>query len=276
MTPNISATWKCCPASPTAAAHVVPVSIHADRSRRNHYSFAAGYATDTGPRGTLGGRTAASIPTGIASTCWCRLRRSRATASRVATSCRSAIRGRESDIGGTVEQRQLADVTTRTLSLGPSVNESRQQLAARVDRHRHAHSPLSPRPGPTLTGCSSPVWLWPPCPRVISASRSSSIPFLPSCAARTACSARIPTSFSCTCRPERVFNLASGWHLLLRDEVGASLVSRFQRAAEVMRFFAGVTTACAASPTTICRRPSKSSSCVARGYTTSAPPTASA
>src|SRR5207253_10348423 len=38
---------------------------------------------------------------------------------------------------------------------------------------------------------------------------------------------------------ERVFHLASGWHLLLRDEVGASLVSRFSQLPEVMRFFAG-------------------------------------
>src|SRR5437588_5875116 len=38
------------PGEPDRAAHVVPVSIRADPSRRNHYSFAAGYATDTGPR----------------------------------------------------------------------------------------------------------------------------------------------------------------------------------------------------------------------------------
>ena len=29
-------------------AHVIPVDIHADKSRRNRYSFGAGYATDTG------------------------------------------------------------------------------------------------------------------------------------------------------------------------------------------------------------------------------------
>ena len=34
-------------------AHVIPVDIHADKSRRNRYSFGAGYATDTGVRGTL-------------------------------------------------------------------------------------------------------------------------------------------------------------------------------------------------------------------------------
>jgi len=28
--------------------HVIPVDIHADKSRRNRYSFGAGYATDTG------------------------------------------------------------------------------------------------------------------------------------------------------------------------------------------------------------------------------------
>jgi translocation and assembly module TamA len=38
---------------------------------------------------------------------------------------------------------------------------------------------------------------------------------------------------------ERVFGFAPEWHLLLRDEVGASLVSRFSRLPAVMRFFAG-------------------------------------
>src|SRR5262249_30575785 len=42
------------PGEPDRESHVVPVSIRAERSRRNRYSFGAGYATDTGPRGTLG------------------------------------------------------------------------------------------------------------------------------------------------------------------------------------------------------------------------------
>src|SRR6185312_5719550 len=33
--------------------HTVPVDIHADKSRRHRYSVGAGYATDTGARGTL-------------------------------------------------------------------------------------------------------------------------------------------------------------------------------------------------------------------------------
>ena len=64
MMRNISPTWKCCPASPTADAHVVPVNIQADPSRRNWYSVGAGYATDTGPRGTLTWENRASTPCG--------------------------------------------------------------------------------------------------------------------------------------------------------------------------------------------------------------------
>jgi translocation and assembly module TamA len=38
---------------------------------------------------------------------------------------------------------------------------------------------------------------------------------------------------------ERVFRLGKKWHLLLRDELGASLVSRFSQLPTVFRFFAG-------------------------------------
>jgi translocation and assembly module TamA len=41
------------PGDPDRTAHVVPVNIKADLSRRNWYSVGGGYATDTGPRGTL-------------------------------------------------------------------------------------------------------------------------------------------------------------------------------------------------------------------------------
>jgi len=63
---------------------------------------------------------------------------------------------------------------------------------------------------------------------------------------------------------ERVFHLATGWHLLLRDEVGATLVSRFSQLPEVMRFFAGGDNSVRGfayndlSPTeTICQDPNK-------------------
>ena len=42
------------PGEPDRANHTVPVSIHADASRRHRYSLGGGYATDTGVRGTLG------------------------------------------------------------------------------------------------------------------------------------------------------------------------------------------------------------------------------
>src|SRR5262249_44214357 len=41
------------PGDPDRADHVVPVNIKADLSRRNWYSIGGGYATDTGPRGTV-------------------------------------------------------------------------------------------------------------------------------------------------------------------------------------------------------------------------------
>src|SRR5207249_8899236 len=40
------------PAEPDRTTRIVLVNIHADPSRRHHYSFGPGYATDTGARGT--------------------------------------------------------------------------------------------------------------------------------------------------------------------------------------------------------------------------------
>ena len=53
MTHNTSPTSRCCRGSPIARHTTVPVKIQADKSRRHRYSFGAGYATDTGVRGTL-------------------------------------------------------------------------------------------------------------------------------------------------------------------------------------------------------------------------------
>src|SRR5262249_1293663 len=41
------------PGDPDRTNHLVPVNIKADPNRRNWYSVGGGYATDTGPRGTL-------------------------------------------------------------------------------------------------------------------------------------------------------------------------------------------------------------------------------
>jgi translocation and assembly module TamA len=46
-------TVEVLPGDPDREEHIVPVSIHADPNRRNRYSVGAGYGTDTNVRGTL-------------------------------------------------------------------------------------------------------------------------------------------------------------------------------------------------------------------------------
>jgi len=63
------------PGDPDRTTHIVRVNIHADPSRRHRYSFGAGYATDTGPRGTLGFEDRRINTRGHSSASRCRRRR---------------------------------------------------------------------------------------------------------------------------------------------------------------------------------------------------------
>src|ERR1700694_88942 len=197
------------PGDPDRSTHIVPVNIHADPSRRHRYSFGAGYATDTGPRGTLGFEDRRINTRGHSFSV--EVQAAQVTKYRLQSRYNVPIGDpavEKLTLGGSVEQRQLADVTTHTLSVGPSITE--------------------------VTGKRQHVW-------VLSA-------------ARTARSAPIPTSSSCTCRPSGssvsavsgICCCAMRWvRAWCRVSASCPRCSASSPAA---------TTACAASPTTTCRR----------------------
>jgi translocation and assembly module TamA len=103
-------------------AHIVPMDIHADKSRRNRYSFGAGYATDTGVRGTLtwenrrlntlGHRFSVTVEAS-------QVERYLLQARYIIPFGDPAVENLT--FQGTVDQLQLADVTTHTQSVGPSI-----------------------------------------------------------------------------------------------------------------------------------------------------------
>ena len=96
-----------------------------DASRRQRYSFGAGYATDTGVRGTLGFRIAGSTSRPQLSV---EVQAAQVTKYSLQTRYTHSVGDpavEKLSLDGSIEQRQLADVTARTLSVGPSVTRSR-------------------------------------------------------------------------------------------------------------------------------------------------------
>ena len=227
------------PGDPDRDAHIVPVSIRAKPNRRHRYSIGAGYATDTGPRGTLtwenrrinsyGHRFDVLLEAA-------QVTKYSLQANYIIPIGDPAIEKLSFD--GTVDQRQLADVLTHTLSVGPSITKvdgafqhvwfvnairttSESLVETRTDRLLV--------PGVDLASVPKGYLGEPLFERGFFAELRGSHSSIGS-----------DSDFlQLHVQAERVFNLRPQWHLLLRDEVGATLVSRFSQLPTVMRFFAG-------------------------------------
>ena len=227
------------PAEPDRTAHIVPVNIHADPSRRHHYSFGPGYATDTGARGTLGFEDRRINAHGHSFS----LEVQAAQVTRYSLQSRYNVpigdpALEKLTLAGTVEQRQLADVTARTLSAGPSLTEvtgswqhvwlatamrtnSQDANGARVNRMLVPGVDLASVPKGYL---GEPLFVH---------------PFFAEVRGSQAALGSDSDFIQLHVQAERVFGLGRKWHLLLRGEVGGSLVKRFNEFPAVFRFFAG-------------------------------------
>jgi translocation and assembly module TamA len=254
--------------TPDKADHTVPVSIHADPNRPNVYSIAAGYETDTGARGILSWQDRRVNSYGHKMS----VDLEAAQVTKYSLQSRYIIpigdpAVENLTLSGIVEQQQLADVNSRTMSLGPSVTRvtGRWQTVWFVN-------------GVHATGTVQGV---PECPTGSSAAPyaqcldSTGAP-IASITAGTASNdllvpgvdiASVPRGYlgepmfehgffteirgsqgafgskanflQIHIQLQRVINLAPKWHLLLRDEFGATVASHFEQMPSVMRFFAG-------------------------------------
>ena len=227
------------PGDPDRNTHIVPVNIRAKPNRRHRYSLGAGYATDTGPRGTLtwedrrinqyGHRFDVLLEAA-------QVTRYSLQSSYIIPIGDPAVEKLSFD--STIEQRQLADVTARTQSIGPSVTKvdgpfqhvwfvkamrttSESLVEARTDRMLVPGVDLATVPkgylGEPLFERGLFVEL-----RGSHSSIGSDADFI-----------------QMHVQAERVFDFFPKWHLLLRDELGVTAVSRFSDLPAVIRFFAG-------------------------------------
>ncbi len=250
-----------------ALDHTVPVRIRAGTSRPNVYSLAGGYETDTGPRAILSWQDRRVNAEGH------RMSVDLQVAKLIKYSLQSRYVIPLEDpatenltLAASVEQRQLAAVDARTMIIGPSLTRviGRWQMVWFVNAV-HATGSVSgtvceesttARPGAV---CPNPRFLQ---PRSVLAGVGNDNMLVPGVDI-----ALMPRGYfgepvfqhevfvqlrgshaslgsgsnflQLQVELERVFTLAPKWHLLLRNDFGATAASHFNRLPPVMRFFAG-------------------------------------
>ncbi len=227
------------PGEPDRVSHIVPVNIRADASRRHRYSLAAGYATDTGPRGTFGFEDRRINSLG----------HSFSVEVQAARVTRYSLQSRYNvpigdpaveklTLGGTIEQRQLADVLTHTLSVGPSITgvAGGWQHVWQVKAMRTTSDDLN---GARTDRLLVPEVDLASVPKGYLGEALFEHPFFAELRGSHSSLGSDSNFIQLHAQAERVFPLGRKWHLLLRDEVGSSLVSRFTNLPAVLRFFAG-------------------------------------
>ena len=227
------------PAEPDRRAHVVAVSIRADPSRRNRYSLGGGYATDTGPRGTLTWENRRINTLGHRFNVVVEA----AQVTKYSLQSRYIIPIADPAVDkltfeAVVEQRDWGDVTTRSQYFQPSITT----VAGSWQRVWFVKAMRTT--GESLAGSRTDELLVPGVD-------FASVPkgYLGEAIFQHGLFVELRGShgvfgsdsnfIQAHALGERVFNLMPKWHLLLRDEIGGTLVSRFGDLPTVMRFFAG-------------------------------------
>jgi translocation and assembly module TamA len=232
------ATLEVLPGDPDRVQHIVPIQITAKANKRNRYSIGPGYGTDTGPRGTL---------------VW-EDRRVNEEGHRFVTSLQEASRETQlkSDyiipIGDpalekltfefSINNQTPGDLITKDVSIGPSITQVHGgwQAVYYVNAVHAITEDVAERftdqllvPGIELGSVPKGYLGEDLFTRTFTAELRGSTPAFGS-----------DSEFiQVHLQAERSFDLFPKWHLLLRDEVGATVVSRFNDLPGSMRFFAG-------------------------------------
>jgi translocation and assembly module TamA len=227
------------PGEPDRETHVVPVTIKADPNRRNWYSAGAGYATDTGPRGTLTWENRRINSLGHRFDVL--VQAAQVTKYQVQSDYIIPIGDpavEKLDLRGVVERRQLADVDTHNQYLQPGITKVAGNWqyvwfvqAMKTTGYSSAENRTDKLLIPGIDIASVPKgYLGEPIFQ-----HGLFLEIKGSDGHIGANTRFIQAHLTGT----RVFNIHPKWHLLLRDEIGATVVSRFSNLPVVERFFAG-------------------------------------
>jgi translocation and assembly module TamA len=227
------------PGSPDPATHTVPVDIQADANRRHRYSIGAGYATDTGPRATLGFEDHRINDSGQSFNA--QLQFAQVTRYAVQTAYIFPVGDPALEhfaLNGSIEQQILADVTAYTLSAGPSftVVSDGWQHVWKLFAVRTTSEDIN---GTTTDRLIVPEVDLASVPKDYLGEPLFQYPFVATLRGSDSVLGSDSNFIQLHLQLENVFHLGGPWHLLLREEAGASLVSRFSDLPAIYRFFAG-------------------------------------
>ncbi len=224
--------------------HIVPVSITAETNRRNRYSYGAGFGTDTGARGT------ATWDKRLVNRRGHRMRvEGKAAQRNQSLEARylipigdPAIEKLTFEFGARSEER--ADLDLRTLEIQPSVTHLRGRwqrvMSLSFNRTTTITPALAPLPATRITDTLA-----------IPSISYSAVPlgylgeglytrgtYFELRGSSTAFGS--PANYlQVRAELERVYDLAPQWHLLVRGQLGASLIPDSQDLPGTERFFAG-------------------------------------
>jgi translocation and assembly module TamA len=227
------------PGTPDPATHLVAVDIHADPSRRHRYSFGAGYATDTGARATLGFEDHRINSSGQSFSVTMQF--AQVTRYNVVTSYIFPVGDPALEhlaLNGSIEQQTLADVTAYTQSAGPSFTlvKGGWQTLWKANVVRTSSEDVN---GTTTDRLLVPELDIASVPKDYLGEPLFEYPFVAQIRGSDSVLGSDSNFIQAHLLLENTFRLGGPWHLLLREEVGASLVSGFSSLPTIYRFFAG-------------------------------------
>jgi translocation and assembly module TamA len=231
------------PGTPDPATHRVAVAIRADPNRRHRYSFGAGYATDTGVRATLGfedHRINSSGQSFNLTLQFAKVTRYAVRSSYIFPVGDPALE--HFALNASIEQQTLADVTAYTQSIGPSFTSVKGgwlggwQTVWKLNAVRTTSEDLN---GTTTDRLLVPELDLASVPKDYLGEPLFQYPFVAEIRGSHSALGSDSDFIQAHMQLENVFRLGGPWHLLLREEVGASLVSSFSSLPAIYRFFAG-------------------------------------
>ena len=256
------------PGTPDRAQHTVPISIRADPSRPNVYSLAGGYESDTGARGILSWQDRRLNSYGHKMD----VDLEAAQVTRYSLQSHYIIpigdpAVENLSLSATAVQQQLADVDARTLSIGPSITRVFGSLQTvwfvnGVHATGTVGTTVAGAVDPSSKACIAEAQTGTPCDTnitigiptndmVVPGVDIASVPrgylgepefehgFFAEIRGSEGAFGSRANFLQMHIQLERVFQLSPKWHLLLRDELGATAASHFNAMPPAMRFFAG-------------------------------------
>jgi len=242
-------TVEVLPGEPDHTRRTVPMTIRAQPNRHDRYSFSGGYGTDTGPRGTVQWDRRWLGPGGDRIT-------TQFEASQILLLLQSFYIIPIGDpatekfaVGATADYGTPADLIYKDLAAGPALTRvigRFQYVFSLMPTHASTYDGNVTRIQnlliPTVTMGSVPRgYLGEPLFQqgFVAQLRAGTSLTHDQCTPSALCSSGSAKFLQLHVQAQRTIQIASGWHLWLRAEAGATLVSNLNELPGALRFFAG-------------------------------------